>query len=80
MRPQPLPELTPAERAAVDAFRAEFPAARLRKLGYRNWQAALTEAWLNDWPEQRGELRALRNSPRFDSIVDILKSYTQGEA
>lgn len=68
-------ELTPAERAAVAAFIAEFPPRRLKKMGFRNWQAALCEAWLNDWPEQRGELRTLRNTPQFGSIAAILNAY-----
>jgi hypothetical protein len=71
-------ELTQEERAAIDAFRAEFPPGRLKRLRYRTWQEALSEAWLNDWPEQRGTLRALRNSPRFCGFGEIFTAYSKG--
>jgi hypothetical protein len=73
-------QLTQDERAAIDAFRAEFPPARLKRLRFRTWQAALHEAWMNDWPEQRGALRMLRNSPRFESTTAILNAYRMGAA
>lgn len=68
-------ELTNDEVKAIEAFRSIFPAKRIKVLGYRSWEAALLEAWANDWPEQRGELRSLRNSPRFESCAAILTAY-----
>lgn len=31
----------------------------------RKWVARLTQAWLNDWPEQWGLLRQVRNHPDY---------------
>lgn len=68
-------QLTRNERAAMETFRDLFPVKRCKTLRLRNWKEALTIAWLNDWEEQRGTLRSLRNNPRFDSIADILKAF-----
>lgn len=67
--------LTEYEHALMAGFRDQFPVKRCKKLGFTDWKDALTVAWLNDWEEQRGDLRSLRNNPRFDSIQDILDAF-----
>jgi len=44
----------------------------------RNWKERLTQAWLNDWREQWGVLRQVRNSPHYDNgkgLVGIFETY-----
>ncbi len=70
--------LNDEEMAAIDGFREVFPTKRIKRLGYGSWQEALQTAWMNDWPEQRGTLRVLRNDAlRFRGTSDILAQYAK---
>lgn len=55
--------------AAMDAYAKEHG---------EGWQERLTQAWLNDWREQWGTLRAVRNTPRYagdKGLVGIFELY-----
>lgn len=44
----------------------------------RKWKERLTQAWLGDWREQWGVLRAIRNDPYYHAgmgLVGIFKTY-----
>jgi hypothetical protein len=66
--------LTPTEVTAIQAFKEDF-VPKAKRLGYYDWRTCLYEAWLNDWPEQRGVLRALRNDPAFIDLTAILQQF-----
>lgn len=59
-------KLTPDMIAALAAHRADYVASNPNRcrteLGAeRKWREHLTNAWLNDWREQWGTLRTVRN-------------------
>lgn len=44
----------------------------------RKWKERLTQAWLNDWREQWGELRAIRNHPEYhagNGLIGIFETF-----
>ena len=59
-------ELSLEDFKLLEAYRAEHG---------RNWKSRLTEAWLNDWAEQRGDLRRIRNNPAYESISWTLATF-----
>jgi hypothetical protein len=59
------PTYSPEHCAALDAYAAEHG---------RKWKARLIEAWLNDWREQWGTLRTIRNM----YPMEMLQSYKPG--
>lgn len=69
--------LTQPELDAIDTFRNLFPVKRAKKLGCRDWKECLQDAWMQDWPEQRGTLRQLRNDVSFGGTSKILQQYVK---
>lgn len=73
--------LTPEEFQAMAKFQADWPVTRVRKYypyaQPRNWKGVLILAWLNDWREQWGILRSIRNtvgiSEAFKAFDKVIK-------
>ena len=67
--------LDETQLGSIHAFIEAFPAKRLKSLKLRDWREALQIAWMQDWPEQRGELRRLRNAIQFNGTAAIIAAY-----
>ena len=68
--------LTPEQYAAMNAHRVAFIVANpnrcnTERKAAKAWKDQLTRAWLNDWREQWGELRTIRNT------VGIAEAFAQ---
>lgn len=73
--------MTPEMIDAMCAHRAAFIADNARRFAKKSeraiqaaWKARLTDAWLNDYAEQRGTLRVIRN------YIGIAEAFAQFSA
>ncbi len=68
-------EMYEAMKAHRDAYATANPKlCRTERTTERHWRERLTSAWLNDWSEQWGLLRTVRNT------VGIQEAFVQFDA
>ncbi len=72
-------ELTDEEYNAMKAFKEYWTIKRCHKAKCAHWREALGEAWLNDWSDQWGTLRRLRNCADFNGFAGIFRAFAKRE-
>lgn len=74
-------EMFAAMKAHRDAYVTANPKlCRTERTAERHWRERLTSAWLNDWSEQWGLLRTVRNTVGIQEAFDQFDTMRKANA